>query len=129
VIQAAAAGNPERAAQLWAETPIMQLKRDPSAAPRLAEIAASNVSLWALKSNPVQVLSPPAIDRLPSISVPTLILLGGADLPSIRAVGEILVQGIPGAKSVTIPEAGHILNLDARDAFMEALLPFLSGRA
>jgi len=34
---------------------------------------------------------------------------------------------IPGAKEVVIPAAGHAVNIDQPQAFIDAVLPFLDG--
>jgi pimeloyl-ACP methyl ester carboxylesterase len=34
---------------------------------------------------------------------------------------------IPGAQKVVIPAAGHAVNIDQPQAFIEAVLPFLDG--
>jgi pimeloyl-ACP methyl ester carboxylesterase len=36
---------------------------------------------------------------------------------------------IPGAKKVVIPAAGHAVNIDQPQAFVDAVLPFLDGVA
>lgn len=128
VFQAAAAGDPERAAKLWAGTPIMALRNDRSAASTVAGIAADNARLWSYKSNPARPLTPPAMTRLSDIKVPTLVVVGDQDLSHIREIGTILASGIPGASLVTIPGAGHLVNLDARTAFNDALEKFLLRR-
>jgi 3-oxoadipate enol-lactonase len=128
VFQAAGAGEPERAARLWAETPIMALRRDTSAAATLVDLVVSNSRLWTYRTNPVQPLTPPAIKRLSEIKCPTLVVLGGDDLPHIKEAGNLLMNGIGGAKLVTIPGAGHIVNFDARERFNEELVRFLGGR-
>jgi pimeloyl-ACP methyl ester carboxylesterase len=34
---------------------------------------------------------------------------------------------IPGAKKVVIPQAGHAVNIDQPQAFIDAVLPFLAN--
>ncbi len=88
----------------------------------------SNTRLWTYRTNPVQQLIPPAIKRLSEVKCPALVILGEQDLPHIREVAGLLVNGIAGARLVTIPRAGHMVNLDARDAFSQAVESFLNGR-
>ena len=76
----------------------------------------------------MQPLTPPAIKRLSEIKCPTLVVLGGDDLPHIKDAANALANGISGAKLVTIPGAGHIVNLDARDRYNEELVKFLGSR-
>jgi pimeloyl-ACP methyl ester carboxylesterase len=56
------------------------------------------------------------------------VILGEQDLPHINEIANLLVKGIAGARLVTIPRAGHIVNLDARDAFNQAVDSFLASR-
>ena len=53
---------------------------------------------------------------------------GRQDLPHIKEIANLLVKGIAGARLVTIPGAGHMVNLDARDGFNQAVDRFLAGR-
>ena len=123
--QAAAAGDPERAARLWLETPIMATHSGPRVAAKVAEIVSSNARLFSYRSNPDQGLEPPAIDRLSEISCPVLVLVGDRDMPHIRAIANLLATGIDGAQHMTVAGAGHLVNLDAPEPFNRVLLAFL----
>ena len=125
VFQAAGAGDSERAAKLWADTPIMALRNDLTAASTVRDLVMSNVRLWSYRTNPVQRLTPPAINRLSEIKCPALVIIGEEDLPHIKDAARVLVGGISGAKLVTIPRAGHLVNLDAREAFNQAVESFM----
>lgn len=63
---------------------------------------------------------------LPTIRVPTLILVGEEDVVTPPEVAQEMAAGIPGARLVQIPRAGHLANLEAPDAFNEAVRAFLS---
>jgi len=128
VLQAAGAGEPERAATLWAATPIMTLRNDTSGAATLRELVMSNSRLWTFRTNPVQPLTPPAIKRLQEIKAPTLVIVGDRDLPHIAEAANVLATGIAGAKLVTMAGAGHIVNIDARERFTDEVVRFLSSR-
>jgi len=65
------------------------------------------------------------ISSLPTIQVPSLVVVGADDAPFIAASGYMAAK-IPGARLVTIPGAGHAANIDQPDAFNEAVLGFLS---
>ena len=119
VFAAAGAGEPERAAALWAGTPIMALHTNTAAAALVREIVSTNSRLWTYKSNPAKPLDPPAIHRLAEVRCPALILVGDQDLPHIKEVAGLLAGGIAGAKQVTVPGAGHLINLDQPAAFNE----------
>ena len=69
-------------------------------------------------------LAPPVIDRLGEIAVPVLIVRGEEDTAYERAA-EVMASRLPRAETVTIPGAGHIVNIEAAEAFDTALLAFL----
>lgn len=128
VFQAAGRGDTEDAAKLWAATPIMAVHSDPAAAATVKALVMSNLRLWTFRTNPARPLTPPAIARLAEIKSPTLVVLGDKDLPHIKEIADLLARGVGGARLVTIPGAGHIVNLDAADAFNKAVLAFLADR-
>jgi pimeloyl-ACP methyl ester carboxylesterase len=66
-----------------------------------------------------------AMDSLPSITVPTLILVGAKDRNFLQAA-DLMAAKIEGAEKVVIPEAGHIANVDQPAAFNEAVAGFLT---
>jgi pimeloyl-ACP methyl ester carboxylesterase len=128
VFQAAAKGDSEGAAKLWAATPIMAMRNDFAATATVYDLVMSNTRIWTYRANPVQPLTPPAIKRLTELKCPTLVILGEQDLPHIKEIAALLAGGIAGARLVTIPRAGHMVNLDARDAFNQAVETFLAAR-
>lgn len=65
-----------------------------------------------------------AIDSLPGISVPTLILVGEEDEPYFAGAAH-MERSIPGASSLRIPGAGHSSNMDNPVAFNAAVRAFL----
>jgi pimeloyl-ACP methyl ester carboxylesterase len=66
------------------------------------------------------------IECLPGIKVPSLVVVGADDTPFLAA-SDYMAAKIPGAKKAVIPAAGHAVNIDQPQAFMEAVLPFLAG--
>lgn len=66
------------------------------------------------------------IDGLPSIDVPTLVIVGDQDTPFL-APCEYMAKKIPGARLETIAGAGHSSNLDQPEAFNRVLLDFLDA--
>jgi len=127
VFQAAAAGDAEGAAKLWAATPIMTVYGGAAAADAVKSLVMENVRLWSYRANPARPLTPSAMTRLAEITSPTLVILGERDLPHIKDVARLLLAGVAGARMATVAGAGHIVNLDAPDAFNDALGGFLAG--
>lgn len=63
--------------------------------------------------------------RLPQISVPTLVLHGRSDRLVPHGNGEDVARRIPGARFVSIPNASHIFFTDQPEIARDALLAFL----
>jgi 3-oxoadipate enol-lactonase len=97
-------------------------------APALRAIALENARAWRLGSrfHESSELDPPAVGRLEEIRAPTLILVGERDVEDIHAIAQLLRDGIPHAHFAPIAGAGHLVNLEAPDAFNDALLRFLA---
>jgi pimeloyl-ACP methyl ester carboxylesterase len=66
------------------------------------------------------------IETLPNIKVPSLVVVGADDAPFLAA-SDYMAAKIPDAKKVVIPAAGHAVNIDQPQAFIDAVLPFLDG--
>jgi pimeloyl-ACP methyl ester carboxylesterase len=66
------------------------------------------------------------IEVLPEIKVPSLVVVGADDAPFLAA-SDYMAAKIPGAKKAVIPAAGHAVNIDQPQAFIEAVMPFLAG--
>src|SRR5450432_2870442 len=66
------------------------------------------------------------IESLPDIKVPSLVVVGADDTPFLAA-SDYMAGKIPGAKKVVIPSAGHAVNIDQPQAFIDAVLPFFGS--
>lgn len=66
------------------------------------------------------------IDGLPSIGVPTLIVVGDRDDPFL-APCRYMASKIPGARLEVVKDAGHAANLDQPEAFLRILRDFLDS--
>ena len=64
---------------------------------------------------------------LGAIDVPTLVVTSSADTLIPASVTAPIAAHVPGAELVTIPDAGHLSNLEAPAAFNEAVGGFLAG--
>lgn len=65
-------------------------------------------------------------ESLPSIEVPTLVVVGADDAPFLAAA-DVMAARIPGAAKIVLPGAGHAANLDQPAAFDRAVAEFLAG--
>ena len=66
--------------------------------------------------------------RLGEIAVPTVVMVGSADRTTPTSHSRRLAQGIPGARLVTVPDAGHLLNWEAADELTEVVESFPAQR-
>jgi len=65
--------------------------------------------------------------RLAEIQVPTLVISGQRDTTVPLFNQRVLVQRIPGARQVIIPDAGHAVIVDQVAAFNRELIGFVKG--
>lgn len=70
---------------------------------------------------------PPQLPRLGQARAPTLVVIGAADHPDIVEEARLLESSIPGARGVTIPDAGHLVYLEQPKAFTDAVDAFVVG--
>ena len=68
---------------------------------------------------------PDSTQDLAAIDVPTLVVVGEEDALTPPDAARNLERRIPDARLVVVPEAGHLSNLEAPDAFNGALAEFL----
>ncbi len=75
---------------------------------------------------------PDRLDRLRSLDVPTLVVVGGQDRPFLGP-SHRLAEAIGGCRLVELPDAGHSPQFEAPEAWWEAVSSFLdevrAGRA
>jgi pimeloyl-ACP methyl ester carboxylesterase len=62
---------------------------------------------------------------LPTIAVPTLVIVGAEDQISPPPVAQAMAQAIPGARYAVIPGAGHLAPLEQPLATSRVLADFL----
>ncbi len=74
----------------------------------------------------VERFEPPTNDRLDSISVPTLAVVGEFDVPDLIESTHYLAEKLSDIPPVVIPRAAHLPSLEEPDVFNQALLGFLS---
>jgi pimeloyl-ACP methyl ester carboxylesterase len=68
---------------------------------------------------------PGVINSLPTIAVPSIVVVGENDKPFLNAA-DYMAAKIPGARKVVIPNAGHAANIDQPEAFNAAIVAFLA---
>lgn len=66
-------------------------------------------------------------DHLKSVTVPVLVLVGEQDEATPPPMSRELVAGLPDARLVELPGCAHVPQLQAPDAFMAAIRPFIDA--
>jgi non-heme chloroperoxidase len=66
--------------------------------------------------------------RLTEIAVPTVVMVGSADRTTPPSHSRRLASGIPGARLVTVPDAGHLLNWEGPDELVKVIESFPAQR-
>jgi 3-oxoadipate enol-lactonase len=121
--QAAAANDGVAAAEsVWLQHPLFAAaRRNPEVAARLArEVEPYTYFHWT-HSDPRAPLEPSPYARLEQITAPTTVVIGELDVPCFHVMAEVLARRIPDARLITIPDAGHMVNLEAPE-LVNALL-------
>jgi pimeloyl-ACP methyl ester carboxylesterase len=111
------------AVQIWIDGP----QRGPDQVPARIRERAKEMSLTALPNafTEEQPLEPAALERLSEISVPTLVIVGEMDDPSIAAIGQEFASRIPNARKEVISGAAHLPNMEKPEEFNRMVLEFL----
>lgn len=69
----------------------------------------------------------PAFDRLESLNIPVLIVVGSHDTPYILADADYMKEKIKFAHKITFEDAAHLSNMDQPQEFQKAVEKFLSS--
>jgi len=65
-------------------------------------------------------------DRLPAISLPTLVVVGEEDQGTPVAASKVIQDRIKGSDLIIIPAAAHLSNMEQPEAFTSAITKFLA---
>ena len=122
---AAKAGQVAEAKRLWVEHPLFDRARANPVAGSLLARMVDDYSGWHWhNSDTARVPSPPLVERLGEIRVPSLVITGAHDLSDFQAVGKILAAGLREARHTVIENSGHMVNLERPREFNAVLLAF-----
>jgi 3-oxoadipate enol-lactonase len=125
LMAAAGRGDVEGAARLAAGMPAFAAP--PDKAEWVRGLVMANARLFRQSQTAERRLSPPAMARLSEVRVPTLVIVGERDSRDILSAADSLTTSIPGAQRVTVPGAGHLVNVWAPEAFDRAVIGFLEA--
>jgi 3-oxoadipate enol-lactonase len=93
---------------------------------RMAELLSANPQ--DLTHADFELPVKPALARLHEIRIPTLLLVGDADIPDVHAHAGALEAGIPRARRVVISGVGHLMYLEKPEEFSRIVIDFLTSQ-
>jgi pimeloyl-ACP methyl ester carboxylesterase len=116
---------------IWEEIPVEFREIGPSYRARNPD----GLRLWVeleRKSGLIDGFRQPLRNRiteamLSTLTVPTLVICGAADLATPPAIARLIAAKIPNAQVVVAPEAGHSVYWEQPDMFNSAVLEFIAG--
>ena len=123
VVDLLAKGNVKSAISEWSKDKYLIAPGKDAARKRLFELMSANPqdTSHADYSLPTK----PALPRLPEMRVPTLILVGDADIPDVHAHAGAIEAGIPNARRIVISGVGHIMYLEKPAEFSLRVIGFI----
>jgi 3-oxoadipate enol-lactonase len=102
--------------RLWLDHPIFgAARKNPVVHEKLTEQVISYNGWHWMNKNPVKNLTPPSIEQVRKIVVPTLVLVGQLDIPDFKDLAHILKKQIEHAQFIEIAGAGHMSNMEKPD--------------
>jgi pimeloyl-ACP methyl ester carboxylesterase len=87
---------------------------------RLAEMVGEYSGVNWTSADP-EAPRPNSIELLATIAAPTTVVTAELDVPCFHEMSNVLADRIPGARKVTVPSVGHMVNMEAPEA-VNALL-------
>ena len=101
---------------------------NPTVASRLVQIIADYSGWHWVNDNPLRTPDPSTAQRLHTIRVPTLIVIGEHDVPGCQAIADTLHRRIPNARKVAMARVGHMSNVEAPERFNVLVSDFLAAQ-
>ncbi len=95
VFDAASTEGPERAAELWAEHPMVGVaSRDSSTAALVRTMIRDNSRIFRMEHWPAEPMKPTAFERLAEVRTPTLLVIGDRDVELVKASAGLAAERI-----------------------------------
>jgi pimeloyl-ACP methyl ester carboxylesterase len=71
--------------------------------------------------------TPDSLPRLSEIRIPTLILVGDADIPDVHSHAGVIEAGIPNSRRIVVEDAGHLMYLEKPEEFTRLVIAFIKA--
>ncbi|CAM3145948.1 alpha/beta hydrolase [Saccharomonospora xinjiangensis] len=78
--------------------------------------------LWTAPPHEEETLDPPALGRLPELTVPLTVINGLADAPWIRKVAGLICAGVQQSRRIDLPGVGHLPSMERPSEVTAAIL-------
>lgn len=135
MFSAAKQGDTVRVSELQMRTWIDGPYRQPDQVDQTVRQRASEMNRIPVERNtffladlqPLKPLDPPAIDRLGSIQIPTLVAAGALDNSEVVRAADVMAAAIPGAHKHIFAHSAHLPNMEEPREFNQVALTFLDG--
>jgi pimeloyl-ACP methyl ester carboxylesterase len=127
--EAARDGIPAAKASWLAHPIFAPAMRQPAVAARLRQIIADYSGWHFVNANPEQGVDPPAARRLAELKLPVLAMVGELDTPDFRQITALIGREVPQARTLVMPGAGHMANMESPAVVTQALRDFLQAVA
>ena len=126
IIHAAQDGDLDKATDLWLQTGYMApAMKNAQIAPRIRQLARDNAKQELANPLLSKDLFSSAVEKLPEIKAPTLIMVGSLDVTDIHKIAGLLRARIPFSRDEVIKNAGHMLNMERPQEFDSIVQEFL----
>ena len=110
----------------WVNHPIWSVSRTrPDVLEELEVSTRRNLAPFRMTFAPYLPVTPPAVDRLVDVKVPTLVVIGDRDTPGNRQGAELIAAKVPGARLHIIAGADHGVPLGWSDELTAAAVGFI----
>ncbi|HET7701223.1 MAG TPA: alpha/beta fold hydrolase [Candidatus Limnocylindria bacterium] len=107
------------------KTPPKWLREGAPGWPALKELIRSQNAEAVAQASIAMSTRPDSTPDLATIDVPTAVIVGEADAITPLAQSRAMAEAIPDASLAVIPDAGHLSNLEAPEAFEHAMRAWL----
>jgi pimeloyl-ACP methyl ester carboxylesterase len=120
-------GDVKAAISEWSKDKYLIAPGNDAARKRLFDLLSANPQ--DMSHTDYALPTKPALPRLSEIYVPTLLLVGDADIPDVHAHAGAIEAGIPNAHREVMVGAGHIMYLEKPAEFSQRVISFIERNA
>jgi pimeloyl-ACP methyl ester carboxylesterase len=120
-------GDVKGAVKLWSEDKYLIAPGNDAARKRLFDLLSGSPQDLNHPDYPLPLK--PALPQLHDILVPTLLLVGDADIPDVHAHAGAIEAGIPNVRRVVVAGTGHLMYLEKPAEFSRLVIHFIEQNA